>query len=246
MPIYYDGIMTLLENNQKNHEYSKIESLMMDVVKECAESVKDNDETSKAMSKASQTFETVINHAWKMMYLIPMIPIIDEPEKWVIMPESPLVGKEFRTSKTHKVKVEMIERHADTIDGTPGCVYRINANSKLAFMLYGNTIVEYKTEDGENMDMVNNYSCACFVNQFPFTVPYPSVTTIIHATTKDADGKDITEDCGFISDIRNISREEISAEELQNHFFSPKGTSLYPKLTDEEAESLDNTESEAE
>lgn len=236
---YYEGLETLLTNNAKDHEISSIEGKLIDVVKECAVKYKDVENTSEAMGKATQAFETAINNAWKLMYLIPMVPIVDEPDKWVIEGDSPLIGKTFRTTRETRVKVEMIERHVDTVDGTPGAVYRINANSKLAFMLYGNTIVEYNTTDGENMELVNNYSCACFIDQFPFTVPYPSVTTIIHAKTKDADGAEVTEDYGMISDIRNISREEISAEELNNHFYSPKGTSLYPKMSIEEAREYD-------
>ena len=165
------------------------------------------------------------------MYLIPHIPLEDTPEKWIIEENSPMIGKDFRVSNKHRVHIEMIERHADTIDGTPGAVYRINANSKLAFMLYGNTVTEYDTTDGENMDLKNNYSTAAFIRNFPFTIPYPIVITIIHAKKKDSDE---TEDYGFISDIRNISRDEVSADDLHNHFFSPAGTSMYPNLTEEE------------
>ena len=158
---------------------------------------------------------------------------------------SPLVGKDFRTSSKTSVHVELIERHVDTIDGTPGCVYRINGDSHLAFMLYGNTIIEYKTTDGQNMDLVNNYSCACFIQQFPFKVPYPCVTTIIHAINPETQEN---EDYAFISDIRNISREEVSPEDLQNKFFSPEGTALYPNPefidipSDEEVSTKDNND----
>lgn len=232
MNAYVEGLNMLLEANHQDHEYSKIESLLMQVVEECAKDT-DDKSISEAMGTASNKFETAINHAWKLMYLIPMFAIEDKPEKWTIVENSPLIGKDFRVCNTRKVHVDMIERHVDTVDGTPGCVYRINANSKLAFMLYGNSVVEYETKDGENMDLKNNYSCACFVNQFPFVIPYPTVTTIIHVKT---DGEEEFEDYGFISDIRNISREEVSAEDLHGHFFSPTGTALYPTLTEEELE----------
>lgn len=234
MNAYVDGLNMLLEANHQDHEYSKIESLLMEVVEECAKGT-DDKSISEAMGTASNKFETAINHAWKLMYLIPMFAIEDKPEKWTIVENSPLIGKDFRVCNTRKVHVDMIERHVDTVDGTPGCVYRINANSKLAFMLYGNSVVEYETKDGENMDLKNNYSCACFVNQFPFVVPYPTVTTIIHVKNEGEDEVDF-EDYGFISDIRNISREEVSAEDLHGHFFSPTGTALYPTLTEEELE----------
>lgn len=238
---YYEGMEALLQKNAEDHKVSTIESKLIDVIKECAAMYKDTENSFEAMGKATSAFENAINNAWKLMYLIPMIPIEDKPDKWVIEGNSPLIGRVFRTTRDTKVKVNMIERHVDTVDGTPGAIYRINANSKLAFMLYGNTIIEYNTNDGENMDLIKNYSCACYIDQFPFTVPYPSVTTIIHAKTQDADGNEVTEDYGMISDIRNISREEISAEELSNQFYSPKGTSLYPKLTPEEAKAIDAT-----
>lgn len=243
MNAYVDGLNMLLEANHQDHEYSKIESLLMEVVEECAKGT-DDKSISEAMGTASNKFETAINHAWKLMYLIPMFAIEDKPEKWTIVENSPLIGKDFRVCNTRKVHVDMIERHVDTVDGTPGCVYRINANSKLAFMLYGNSVVEYETKDGENMDLKNNYSCACFVNQFPFVVPYPTVTTIIHVKNEGEDEVDF-EDYGFISDIRNISREEVSAEDLHGHFFSPTGTSLYPTLTEEELEQFASVDAQS-
>ena len=243
MNAYVDGLNMLLEANHQDHEYSKIESLLMEVVEECAKDT-DDKSISEAMGTASNKFETAINHAWKLMYLIPMFAIEDKPEKWTIVENSPLIGKDFRVCNNRKVHVDMIERHVDTVDGTPGCVYRINANSKLAFMLYGNSVVEYETKDGENMDLKNNYSCACFVNQFPFVVPYPTVTTIIHVKNEGEDEVDF-EDYGFISDIRNISREEVSAEDLHGHFFSPTGTSLYPTLTEEELEQFASVDAQS-
>ena len=239
---YIESLNTLLENNHKDHEYTSIESKLLDVIKECASGL-DGMDVNKAMGSVTQKFETAINNAWKLVYLIPMITLEDKPEKWVLVEDSPMLDKNFRTSNKTHVHVDMLERHIDTIDGTPGCVYRINANSKLAFMLYGNTVIEYETTNGEDMEIKNNYSCACFIKQFPFQVPYPTVTTIIHAEYKDEEtGEMKTEDYGYISDIRNISREEISEDELKNHFFSPTGTSLFPNMPIEELEAISNIE----
>lgn len=243
---YFESLQTILSNNALNHEYTPVEQNLVEIIKECGAAAKDVETTSAAMRTATDKFEAAINNAWKMVYLIPQYPLEDTPEKWVMIPDSHFIGSEFRTSPSTKIKVEMVERHVDTVDGTPGCIYRLNGNTKLAFMLYGNTIVEYKTSDGENMELANNYSCACFINQFPFTVPYPSVTTIIHAHVKAEDGTESTEDYGFISDIRNLSREEISAEDLSQHFYSPKGTALYPNLTVEEAQAMNYVEPAAE
>lgn len=242
-PNYIKSLETLMENNHQDHEYSKVESLLLDVINECTAGL-DGEDVNKAIGQASQKFEAAINNAWKLVYLIPMITLKDEPEKWIPVEESPLLGKTFRTSNATKVNVTTLERHSDTIDGTPGCIYRINGNSKLAFMLYGNTVIEYDTTNGEDMDLKNNYTCACFVKEFPFKVPYPTVTTIIHAKTKDEDGAEVTEDYGFISDIRNISREEVSADELKGRFFSPNGTQLFPNLSEDELKALDTTESD--
>ncbi len=231
---YIDSLNTLIERNKMDHEVSEIEAKLIDIITACTIGT-DGMSDSEATGFTAARFESVVNNAWKLAYLIPMIALEDKPENWVIVENSPMLGKEFRTSNTTTVQVNMLERHIDTIDGTPGCVYRINANSKLAFMLYGNNMIEYDTTDGENMDLANNYACACFIDQFPFTVPFPTVTTIIHVKTGNP-GE--TEDYGFISDIRNISREEIDGEELKHHFFSPMGTSLYPKLSDAECQMM--------
>ena len=217
---------------------------LMDLVRTCTAGCNDENE-NEAIGYSTAKFEEAIKNGWKLLYLIPLNALEDLPEKWAIVENSPLVGKDFRTSAKTSVHVELIERHVDTIDGTPGCVYRINGDSHLAFMLYGNTIIEYKTTDGQNMDLVNNYSCACFIQQFPFKVPYPCVTTIIHAINPETQEN---EDYAFISDIRNISREEVSPEDLQNKFFSPEGTALYPNPefidipSNEEASTKDNSD----
>lgn len=233
---YIECINTILKANREDHDISSIESHLIEVVKECAAGT-DDSSISNATGVATSKFETAINNIWKLLYLIPMITLEDKPEKWEIVEQSPMLGRDFRTSSKTVVHVNMLERHTDTIDGTPGCVYRINANSKLAFMLYGNNIIEYNTNNGKDMNLHNTYSCACFIDQFPFTVPYPTVTTIIHVKSENSDE---TEDYGFISDIRNISREEISAEDVHNRFFSPNGTSLYPNLTDEERNEMND------
>ena len=222
--MYSDHLNFLIDTLKQSQELSIIDAKMLDLVRSCTAGCNDENE-NEAIGYATAKFEDAIKNAWKLLYLIPLNTLEDIPEKWIIVENSPLVGKDFRTSPKTTVHVELIERHADTIDGTPGCVYRINGDSHLAFMLYGNTVIEYKTTDGMNMELVNNYSCACFIQKFPFVVPYPCVTTIIHAINPETNEN---EDYAFISDIRNISREEISAEELQNKFFSPEGTSLYP------------------
>lgn len=240
---YYESLCTILEGNNK-YPMIEGEQNVLDVVKMCAEATKMTENNSAALADATKKFEEVMNHCWKMLYLVPPHPLVDDSDKWVVVPQSSFIGSMFRTSPDTQVKVEMIERHADTVDGTPGCVYRINGNIKLAFMLYGNTIIEYETSNGEDMEMKNNYACACFITEFPFEVPYPSITTIIHAKVKDADGNDTVEDYGFISDVRNLTREEIDSEDLKNRFYSPKGTTLYPNMTHEEAEAMNYVDPE--
>lgn len=230
---YIENLNNLLDANSKDHEISEIESKLIDVVRLCAENT-DTMPIQDATGTSAARFETAINNAWKLVYLIPMITLEDKPEKWVIVEDSPMYGKDFRTSEKTTVHVSMLERHVDTIDGTPACIYRINGNSKLAFMLYGNNVIEYKTKDGKDMELSNTYACACFIDAFPFTVPFPTVTTIIHVANDNGE----TEDYGFISDIRNISREEIDADDLKTRFFSPIGTSLYPSLSIEECNEL--------
>lgn len=235
---YFDSLTEILKKNQADHEYSENEALMVKVLENIMPKVKGIEDNSAAMSELTNEFEDCINNVWRLAYLIPIHDLVDEPDKWEILPDSPLIGKNFKTSNNTSVHVDLIEIHKDTIDGTPAAVYRINANSKLAFMLYGNTIIEYNTRDGKNINMTNNYSCACFIDAFPFQVPYPTVTTIINVMGTNDDGEEcITEKCGFISDIRNISREEVTESELKNNFFSPKGTSLYPNATQEELDS---------
>lgn len=222
--MYSEHLETLIDTYLKSQDMTLIDFKMVDLVRACTAGCNDENE-NEAIGYSTTKFEEAIKNGWKLLYLIPLNTLEDLPEKWMIVENSPLVGKDFRTSAKTTVHVELIERHTDTIDGTPGCVYRINGDSHLAFMLYGNTVIEYKTTDGQNMELVNNYSCACFVQKFPFVVPYPCVTTIIHAINPETQE---TEDYAFISDIRNVSREEISAEDLHNKFFSPEGTSLYP------------------
>ena len=242
--MYTEHLNTLIDTYLKSQDMSVVDFKLMDLVRACTAGCNDENE-NEAIGYSTAKFEEAIKNGWKLLYLIPLNALEDLPEKWAIVENSPLVGKDFRTSSKTSVHVELIERHVDTIDGTPGCVYRINGDSHLAFMLYGNTIIEYKTTDGQNMDLVNNYSCACFIQQFPFKVPYPCVTTIIHAINPETQEN---EDYAFISDIRNVSREEVSPEDLQNKFFSPEGTALYPNPefidipSDEEASTKDNSD----
>lgn len=231
--MYSEHLNFLTEAFKKSRDMSMIDFKMIDFMTACTAGCDENE--NKAIGQSVAKFEAAIKDAWKLLYLIPVNTLEDLPEKWVIVENSPLVGKNFRTSSKTSVHVDMIERHVDTIDGTPGCVYRINANSKLAFMLYGNTVIEYKTTDGINLDMQNNYSCACFIKEFPFNVPFPCVTTIIHATNPETNE---VEDYGFVSDIRNVTREEISQDDLKNHFFSPEGTALYPNMSEEELNAM--------
>lgn len=239
---YYDALTKILENNHNNHTYNDNEANMIKVLENIMPKVKGVEDSSAAMSEVTNEFESYINNVWRLAYLIPIHDLIDAPDKWEILPDSPLIGKNFKTSNNTAVHVEMIEIHKDTIDGTPAAVYRINANSKLAFMLYGNTIIEYNTKDGTNIELANNYSCACFIDRFPFQIPYPTVTTIINVIGTNDEGEEgIIEKSGFISDIRNISREEVTAAELSNNFFSPKGTSLYPNATQEELDAWNPT-----
>lgn len=235
--MYSEHLNSLINSYQQSQDMSIIDAKMIDFIRACTAGCNDENE-NEAIGYSTAKFDAAIKNGWKLLYLIPVTTLVDLPEKWQIVENSPLIGKEFRTSSKTTVHVNMIERHSDTIDGTPGCVYRINANSKLAFMLYGNTVIEYKTTDGNNMDLVNNYSCACFINHFPFDVPFPCVTTIIHATNPETNE---SEDYAFVSDIRNITREEISPDEIKNKFFSPAGTSLYPNMTEEELEAINSS-----
>lgn len=235
--MYSEHLNSLINSYQQSQDMSIIDAKMIDFIRACTAGCNDENE-NEAIGYSTAKFDVAIKNGWKLLYLIPVTTLEDLPEKWQIVENSPLIGKEFRTSSKTTVHVNMIERHIDTIDGTPGCVYRINANSKLAFMLYGNTVIEYKTTDGNNMDLVNNYSCACFINHFPFDVPFPCVTTIIHATNPETNEY---EDYAFVSDIRNITREEISPDEIKNKFFSPAGTSLYPNMTEEELEAINSS-----
>ena len=235
--MYSEHLNSLINSYQQSQDMSIIDVKMIDFIRACTAGCNDENE-NEAIGYSTAKFDAAIKNGWKLLYLIPVTTLEDLPEKWQIVENSPLIGKEFRTSSKTTVHVNMIERHIDTIDGTPGCVYRINANSKLAFMLYGNTVIEYKTIDGNNMDLVNNYSCACFINHFPFDVPFPCVTTIIHATNPETNE---SEDYAFVSDIRNITREEISPDEIKNKFFSPAGTSLYPNMTEEELEAINSS-----
>ena len=235
--MYSEHLNFLIDTLKQSQELSIIDAKMLDLVRSCTAGCNDENE-NEAIGYSTTKFEEAMKNGWKLLYLIPVNTLEDLPEKWQIVENSPLVGKEFRTSPSTTVHVNMIERHIDTVDGTPGCVYRINANTKLAFMLYGNTVIEYKTTDGQNMEMTNNYSCACFIKGFPFKVPFPCVTTIIHATNPETNE---TEDYAFVSDIRNISREEISPDEIKNKFFSPEGTTLYPNMTEEELEEINSS-----
>lgn len=188
----------------------------------------DPENVNNAISTAVGRFEVMAERAWHMLYLLPTIPLEDAPEKWAICENTPLQGRTFRVSKDDTVVAELIERHTDTIDGTPGCVYRLNGDTRLAFMLYGTTVIEYEmdTNNPNEMQVSNTYSCASFIDSWPFTVPYPCVVTLIHAINKE-NGEH--EDYGFVSDIRNLFREEISAEDMKGRFFTPEGTSMYPK-----------------
>lgn len=224
MSNYSDLVKSIAVTAHQDHDFNKLESMMYDIAEECANGIGDK-QMNEAIGIATNKFEDAVNLAWKSLYLIPTIPLEDKPEKWIIVEDSPMLGKDIKISKSETIHVDMMERHVDTVDGSPAAVYRFNANSRFAVMLYGNTIIEYETENGEDMKITKSYSCVSFIRSFPFDVPYPTVTTVIHVKDKET-GE--VEDYGFISDIRNLSREEVSAEDLQHHFFSPAGTSLFP------------------
>lgn len=224
MLAYPEYVKSIIDLAHTDHEFNQIESTVFDVVTKCTKGLEDKSMTD-AIGIASQKFESAMDNAWKALYLIPTIDLVDSPEKWQIVESSPLIGKDIKISQNESVHVEMLEYHTDTIIGSPACVYRINANSRLAVMMMGTTVIEYETENGEDMQITNSYSCMAFIQKFPFTVPYPTVTTVIHVKNKET-GE--VEDYGYISDIRNLSREEVSAEDLHHHFFSPVGTALFP------------------
>lgn len=224
MPNYSDYVDSVIKLAHDDHDFSKIESMVFNTAVECAKGL-ENKPMTEAIGIATNKFEAVVDNAWKALYLIPTVDLIDAPEKWEIVESSPMIGKDIKISPTDSIHVEMLEHHVDTIEGSPASVYRINANSKFAVMMMGTTVIEYETENGEDMNITNSYSCLCFINKFPFSVPYPTITTVIHVKNKETEE---AEDYGFISDIRNLSREEVSAEDLSHHFYSPAGTSLFP------------------
>lgn len=224
MPTYPEYVKSIIKLAHTDHDFTNLESKVFDLATECSKDLADKPMT-EAIGIATNKFENVIDDAWKALYLIPTVDLIDAPEKWEIVESSSMIGKDIKISPTESIHVEMLERHVDTILGSPACVYRINANSRFAMMMMGTTVIEYETENGEDMQITNSYSCLSFIQKFPFTVPYPTVTTVIHVKDKET-GE--VEDYGYISDIRNLSREEVSAEDLHHHFFSPAGTSLFP------------------
>ena len=231
MNSYKENVEKLISDLHQYRDFTKLDSLMIDVVTNCANGLEEK-EAREATAIATNKFEQTMDMAWKLLYLIPVIPLEDKPEKWIPVEESPMLGKTLQITKDITIPVEVLERHADTIDGSPAAVYRINANSKYAILLYANTIIRYETENGKDMKMTGSYARPSFIQKFPWVPQYPLVTTIINV--KDPKTGE-TEDYGFISDIRNISREELSAEELQKHVFFPAGTSLLPAKDESEA-----------
>lgn len=235
MSSYSEYVESIIELARNDHDFTNLESKVFDIAMECSKDLTDKSMTY-AIGIATNKFADAIDNAWKALYLIPTIDLIDAPEKWEIVETSPMIGKDIKISPTESIHVDMLERHVDTVSGSPACVYRINANSRFAIMMMGTTVIEYETENGEDMQITNTYSCMSFIKQFPFTVPYPTVTTVIHVKNKET-GE--VEDYGYISDIRNLSREEVSAEDLHHHFFSPTGTSLFPTTETSQEESVD-------
>lgn len=242
MKSYKENVEKLIFDLHQYREFTNLDDMIIDAVKECASNLEEKD-MKESTAIATNKFEQAMDMAWKLLYMIPVIPLEDKPEKWIPVEESPMLGKTLKISNTESVTIETLELHRDTIDGSPAAVYRINANSRLAMMLYGNTFIIYDTENGKDMKMSGSYAQPAFIQKFPWVPQYPLVTTIIHA--KDPESGEI-EDYGFITDIRNMSREELSSEDLHKHRFSPAGTSVFPSKEEVSEETEDTTEPDGE
>lgn len=243
MNSYKENVEKLIYDLHQYRDFTNLDNMIIDVAKECANGLEEK-EAREATAIATNKFEQAMDMAWKLLYLIPVIPLEDKPEKWIPVEDSPMLGKTLKISNSESVTIEILELHKDTIDGSPAAVYRINANSHLAMMLYGNTFIHYSTENGEDMKMSGSYAQPAFIQKFPWVPQYPLVTTIIHV--KDPKNGENFEDYGFISDIRNMSREELSSDDLHNRRFSPAGTSVFPSKEEVSEETKDNTESDSE
>ena len=241
--MYSEHLETLIDTYLKSQDMTLIDFKMVDLVRACTAGCNDENE-NEAIGYSTTKFEEAIKNGWKLLYLIPVIPLEDKPEKWIPVEDSPMLRKTLKISNSESVTIEILELHKDTIDGSPAAVYRINANSHLAMMLYGNTFIHYSTENGEDMKMSGSYAQPAFIQKFPWVPQYPLVTTIIHV--KDPKNGENFEDYGFISDIRNMSREELSSDDLHNRRFSPAGTSVFPSKEEVSEETKDNTESDSE
>ena len=117
--MYTEHLNTLIDTYLKSQDMSVTDFKLMDLVRACTDGCNDENE-NEAIGYSTAKFEEAIKNGWKLLYLIPLNALEDLPEKWAIVENSPLIGKDFRTSSKTSVHVELIERHVDTIDGTPG------------------------------------------------------------------------------------------------------------------------------
>ena len=186
--------------------------------------------TEEAVGEATADFEALVEAGWRALYMLPAVDLEDLPEKWIDVTEgSPLIKMPITVQKQpteKKIVVTKVELHADTINGTPGAVYRLNGDSRLAIMLYANSISNYDVPDGqpmENAKLRDVYAVAAFIDEFPFHVGWPLTTQVFSYKGEDGTPKY----AGFLSDLRNQHQDPIA--DPHSHLYTPLHTALFLK-----------------
>lgn len=183
--------------------------------------------TDEAVSEATTDYAELVEAGWRALYMLPSHDLEDLPEKWIDITEgSPLKNMPVsiqRKPENKAIIVTKVELHADTINGTPGAVYRLNGDSRLAIVLYANTVSTFDVPAGKRMEdaiLRDTYAVAAFIDKFPFHLGWPLTTQIFQYVE---DGK--AKYTGFLSDLRNQHQDII--DDPQGHLYTPQHTSIY-------------------
>lgn len=166
--------------------------------------------------------DQISNYLYRLSFLMPILPIEAHDSCWNPITDEDMlngiIGKTLKVNEKHTITIETIEIHKECSILSPASVYRINKDNRLAIMPIGNTIITCEPNENGEIIVTNNATCACFVNEFPFRVPYPIITKVI----KYRDGEN-EKQMTTITDVRNLSEEPIT----QGQLCTPTGTSLY-------------------
>lgn len=163
--------------------------------------------------QAAMHLEDAVSLAYMGIYGIPMEALVDSPEKWINVPDHPRIGSTIQVGYMRAVKINKVERHADTYEGSIVEVIRFNGDSALACMPYGT--IFYTFHRLGDREPYNTFGISTYIQQFPYRVPMP----IICEVYEDQNG------LGLISDITR--RFSVVTTQIMNESYSPAGTALY-------------------